>query len=109
MTALEVIEYRTADGTLPFARWIERLADARARVRILARIDRMRAGLRGDWRSVGDGVFELRVDVGPGYRIYCGQDGATVVLLLCGGDKRSQSRDIEVSHAYWKDYKERYR
>lgn len=78
MAMLEVIEYRTADGAVPFARWIERLADDRARARILARIDRMRAGLRGDWKSVGG-----------------------------GGDKRTQNRDIEVAHAYWKDHQER--
>lgn len=107
MTAVDVIEYRTADGTVPFARWLERLSDHRARAAILARIDRLKAGLRGDLKSVGAGVFELRVDVGPGYRVYCGLAGSTVVRLLCGGDKRTQSRDIEVSHDYWKDYQER--
>jgi putative addiction module killer protein len=75
--------------------------------RILARIDRLRLGLRGDWKSVGAGVFELRVDSGPGYRIYCAEDGATLVLLLCGGSKRSQQRDIEQAHENWKDYKAR--
>lgn len=55
------------------------------------------------------GVFELRVDVGPGYRIYVDQDGPTLLLLLCGGDKRTQAQDIEVAHDYWKDYKDRIR
>ncbi len=62
-------------------------------------------GLRGDWKSVGGGVCELRIDHGPGYRVYYGQDGNTLVLLLCGGAKRTQAKDIEKAYAYWKDYK----
>jgi len=73
--------------------------------RVVSRIDRLQAGLRGDWKTVGAGVFELRIDSGPGYRVYFGQDGATLVLLLCASDKRSQADDIETAHAYWKDYK----
>jgi putative addiction module killer protein len=61
----------------------------------------------GDWRSVGDGVCELRIDYGPGYRVYYGQDGEALILLLCGGDKRTQAKDIEKAHGYWKDYKAR--
>lgn len=72
-----------------------------------ARIERLRAGNRGDWKSLGGGVFELRVDIGPGYRTYCGQDGKTLVLLLCASDKRTQTRDIKRAHDYWKDYKAR--
>ena len=71
------------------------------------RHDRLQAGLRGDWTAVGHGVFELRVDRGPGYRVYCGQDGETLVLLLCGGDKRTQRQDIEAAHECWQDYKNR--
>ena len=63
----------------------------------------MQAGLRGDWKAVGRGVFELRIDHGPGYRVKCWQDGNAMVLL-CGGDKRSQKRDIEAAHGYWQDY-----
>ncbi|HRQ64634.1 MAG TPA: type II toxin-antitoxin system RelE/ParE family toxin [Xanthomonadaceae bacterium] len=109
MTVIEVREYETADGRRPFAEWTRSLRDARARQSVLARIVRMQAGNRGDWKPVGAGVFELRVDVGPGYRVYCGQDGDALVLLLCGGDKRTQVRNIEVAHAYWKDYKTRAR
>jgi putative addiction module killer protein len=109
MLTFEVREYRTAGGSAPFARWLDRLRDKQARVRILARIDRIQAGLRGDWRPVGSSVFELRIDYGPGYRVYCGQDGAALVLLLCGGDKRTQQRDIEVAHGYWQDYQDRTR
>lgn len=107
MAIIEIREYQTADGYSPFADWLGHLCDVRARRRIVARLDRMQAGNRGDWKAVGAGVFELRIDSGPGYRVYCGQDGATLVLLLCGGEKRTQQRDIEVAHAYWKDYKTR--
>ena len=64
---------------------------------------------RKPWRleTVGGGVFELRIDTGPGYRVYCGQDGATLVLLLCAGDKRTQTKDVEHVHDYWKDYQAR--
>ena len=97
MTAVDVHEYRTADGAVPFARWLERLGDDRARAAILARIDRLKAGLRGDWKPVGAGVFELRVDVGPGYRVYCAHAGSTIVILLCGGDKSTQTKDIKTA------------
>jgi putative addiction module killer protein len=107
MSLLEIRQYRTACGRLPFDEWLVRLRDRQARARIAARIDRMRTGLRGDWKSVGAGVLEMRLDYGPGYRIYFAQDGAALVLLLCGGDKRSQQRDIEVAHGYWKDYQAR--
>lgn len=107
MTIIEVRQYQTADGHSPFADWLRHKCDGHLRRRIVARLDRMQAGNRGDWKAVGAGVFELRIDSGPGYRVYCGQDGATLVLLLCGGDKRTQKRDIEVAHACWKDYKAR--
>lgn len=67
----------------------------------------MRAGLFGDWRSVREGVREIRIDHGPSYRVYFAQDGDSLILLLCGGDKRTQAMDIEKAHDYWKDYKTR--
>jgi putative addiction module killer protein len=63
----------------------------------------------GNWKNVGGGVCELRIDHGPGYRVYYGQEGETLILLLCGGTKRTQAKDIEKAHAYWKDYKARSR
>jgi putative addiction module killer protein len=87
--------------------WLGALHDRRANQAIAARILRIRAGNRGGWKSVGAGVFELRIDAGPGYRVYCGQDGATLVLLLCAGDKRTQTKDIEHARGCWKDYQAR--
>ena len=107
MPIIEVRQYQTADGRTPFVEWLHTLRDRRANQAIAARILRMQAGNRGDWKPVGAGVFELRIDVGPGYRVYCGQDGATLVLLLCAGDKRTQPKDIEHARDYWKDYQTR--
>ena len=77
--------------------------------RIEARLILLEAGNLGDYRSVGKGVFELRVHIGAGYRIYFGEVDNTVVLLLCGGDKSSQQRDIERAKMYWQDYKDSQR
>jgi putative addiction module killer protein len=77
-----------------YVRWIERLSDGRARARIEARIFRLSLGNPGDVRPVGEGVSELRIDFGPGYRVYFAQQGKAVVILLCGGDKRTQKKDI---------------
>ena len=107
MTTVEVRQYQTADGRSPFAEWLAGLRDRRALQAILARIVRMQAGNRGDWKALGAGLFELRIDTGPGYRVYCGQDDAALVLLLCAGDKRTQSKDIEHARDYWKDYQGR--
>jgi putative addiction module killer protein len=107
MAAVEVRRYQTGEGRVPLSEWLDGLRDGRARARIVARMDRLSVGLLGDWRSVGDGVCELRIDYGPGYRVYYGQDGEALILLLCGGDKRTQAKDIEKAHGYWKDYKAR--
>lgn len=101
----DLVEYLTADGRSPFAEWLERLGDVRARAIIRERLNRVRLGNLGDSRAVGEGVMELRVDFGPGYRVYFGDDGATVVVLLCGGDKSSQAADILRAHQYWADYR----
>ena len=80
-----------------FARWFAGLRDRMARQRIQARIDRLEIGNPGDVRSVGAGVSEMRIDYGPGYRVYFVQHGATLVILLAGGDKRTQDRDIALA------------
>lgn len=80
-----------------FAKWIDGLSDIRARARILVRIERLSAGNPGDVKSVGEGVSELRIDYGPGYRVYYKRIGQTVVILLAGGDKRNQTKDIKTA------------
>ena len=102
---IEIRQYQTADRHIPFADWLTALRDPRANQAIAARIARMQSGNRGDWKALGAGVFELRIDTGPGYRVYCGQDGEMLILLLCAGDKRSQSKDIQRARDYWNDYK----
>ena len=107
MAIIEVRRYQAPDGPIPVDDWLDGLRDRAARQRIVARLDRLSENLRGDWKSVGGGVYELRVDYGPGYRVYYAQDGATLILLLCGGAKRTQDKDIEKAHAFWKDHKAR--
>ncbi|BFM06243.1 type II toxin-antitoxin system RelE/ParE family toxin [Halioxenophilus aromaticivorans] len=77
-----------------FAGWIDQIKDSKAKARILVRIDRLRFGHFGDVKSEGDNVRELRIFYGPGYRVYFTQQGSEIVILLCGGDKSSQKRDI---------------
>lgn len=100
----EIRHYVTSDGVDVFEAWLDGLADAKAIARIIARIDRVRAGNLGDCKPVGEGVWELRVDYGPGYRVYYALAGRRVVLLLCGGDKRRQTSDIRRSIEMWTDY-----
>lgn len=83
--------------TAQFDRWFSDLRDARGKVAILRRMDRLRSGHLGDIRSVGIGVSEIRLDIGPGYRVYFTRRGDVVILLLCGGDKVSQQRDIKLA------------
>ena len=80
-----------------FARWIDELKDVRARARVLARIERLAAGNPGDVAPVGEGVSELRIDYGPGYRVYFKQTGRELIVLLAGGDKSSQAKDIKTA------------
>jgi putative addiction module killer protein len=99
--------YVAGNGKVPFSRWLNSLRDTRARAVIRVRLNRIRLGSFGDCKSVGDGVMELRIDYGPGYRVYFGQVDQRIVLLLCGGDKSFQGRDIAKARAYWADYRRR--
>jgi putative addiction module killer protein len=102
----QVEYYLTKDGRCPFREWFDSLRDNAARAQVDKRIGRLRLGSLGDWDDVGNGVIELRFKgVGPGYRIYCGQDGPALVILLCGGVKRGQQNDINRAREYWRDYK----
>jgi len=101
----QVENYVRPDGRCPFDDWMDSLRDQRARGKIHTRIARVRLGNLGECKPVGDGVLELIIDYGPGYRIYFGQVGPKLVILLCGGDKSSQSEDIRKAIEYWEDYK----
>ena len=103
----EVLVYARSDGREPFTQWLRGLRDGQTRNRIRQRIARVRLGNFGDARSVGEGVHELRVQFGPGFRVYFGREDDAVVILLCGGDKSTQARDIERAHDYWRDYRSR--
>ena len=85
----------------------EERSQLRARAKIRARLDRVEEGNLGDYKSVGEGVFELRIDYGSGYRIYFGQEGSRIIILLCGGDKSTQAQDIRKAQEYWEDYRSR--
>lgn len=100
---IEILLYRKARST-PFSDWLESLRDARAVGIVRARLNRIRLGNFGDSKSVGGGVEELRIDFGPGYRVYYGRRGSLTVVLLCGGDKRTQNRDILTAQKYWREF-----
>jgi putative addiction module killer protein len=98
--------YQDCNGREPFSDWIRTLT-VKDRARILARLDRVETGNMGDHKSVGENVHEFRFYFGSGYRIYYGEIDNTVVLLLCGGDKSSQKKDVKKAIGYWKDYMKR--
>jgi putative addiction module killer protein len=104
---MELRYYQTSDGRQPFSEWLAALEDREGRARIQTRLDIVQLGSFGDSRPVGEGVLELRVDWGPGYRVYFARVGHLVVLLLCGGDKRAQDEDIKDAKRYFNDFKRR--
>jgi putative addiction module killer protein len=103
----ELREYLGTDGRSPFGDWLRFLKDVQVRARVRVRLNRIRMGNFGDCKSVGEGVYELRLPFGPGYRVYFGKDGPSIVLLLCGGVKKGQGRDIRKAKEYWEDYRRR--
>ena len=105
---IEVLHYVSEDGADHFDRWF-RNQSSDARARIQARIDRVELGNFGDHKSVGEGVFELRIDFGPGYRVYYGRDGDKLVILLVGGTKKRQAHDIAAARNHWSAYKQEKR
>lgn len=104
---IEVRRYQRPDGEVPLTDWLAELRDARARAKLAIRFRRVSMGIFGDIKPVGEGVLELREDIGPGYRVYLGRHGATLVILLCGGDKSTQDADIKRAKEYWLDWKRR--
>jgi len=104
---IEIRHYISRTGKDVFDEWLSKLADARAQAKVAVRINRLAAGNFGDSKVLGQGLSELRIDWGPGYRVYYAMLGRACILLFCGGDKRTQSSDIERALRYLKDYKER--
>ena len=102
---MDVKYYITEDGRNPVKEWQNALSDSRTRAKIDARLTRLSYGSLGERKSVGDGVHELILDFGPGYRIYFAPHGNEIVVLLCAGTKKRQQRDIDLAKAYWADYK----
>ncbi|MES9883380.1 MAG: type II toxin-antitoxin system RelE/ParE family toxin [Sedimenticola sp.] len=101
---IEIRTYQNKQGSYPFEEWLNGVRDKRAVARIRTRITRLTMGNEGDWKPVGEGVRELRISEGKGYRVYYAWDGMKIVLLLCGGDKRSQVSDIDNAKVYWSEY-----
>jgi putative addiction module killer protein len=104
---IELLRYQREDGSEPFTEWLTTIRDKIAAARIRVRLRQVEAGNFGDCEAVGEGVIELRIHVGAGYRVYCGRHGKAVVLLLCGGDKNTQARDIKRAKELWSEWKQR--
>ncbi|SFO95863.1 putative addiction module killer protein [Variovorax sp. PDC80] len=108
MNAYSVEHYLTADEHRdPYLDWLQRLRDNQAKVSVIRRVARIELGNFGDHKFCRDGVWELRIDLGPGYRVYYALSGHRVVLLLCGGDKRTQETDIAKAVIHWQDWQRR--
>lgn len=103
---MEVKIYQNSSGDEPFITWLESLRDIATRLRISKRLRRIEENNLGDVEAVGDGIYELRMHFGPGYRIYFAYVGQEVILLLGGGDKSSQTKDIQKAKQFRKDYKQ---
>jgi putative addiction module killer protein len=109
MPEYQVLYYQSATNEQPFPEWLAGLKDVQARARIQTRLNRLALGNFGDCEPVGSGVLELRIDWGPGYRVYFARVGQVILLLLCGGDKTTQQKDINRAKACFEDYKLRTR
>ena len=96
--------YVKEDGKIPYDEWLHKLKDLKVKAKVAVRVDRAARGNFGSHRELQSGVFELKEDFGPGYRIYFGIDGDEIIVLLVGGDKGSQNRDISKAKEYWTDY-----
>lgn len=104
---MDVKHYVTRDGSDIIAKWLHELKDVQGKVAIIRRLNRIEHGNFGDSKFLRDGIHELRIDTGPGYRVYYGRVGSQVILLLCGGSKRTQDADIVRAVAYWRDWSDR--
>ena len=105
--ANQINEYIDEKGNSPYADWLSKIRDAKTKAKIMIRVDRMELGLFGDVKPIGDGLSELRIHYAAGYRVYYGKEGEQIYLLLCGGDKSSQQKDIKLAKRYWQEHKRR--
>ena len=105
MQNYEIREYVTPHGKNHFYSWLKSLRDSNDWARIRARLDRFVLAIYGDFKSLGNSIYELRFKFGPGYRIYFARSGKTIILLLCGGDKSSQKKDIKRAREYWNQFR----
>lgn len=105
---MDIEFYTTTTGVQPFVGWLERLRDKKAWLIIRKRLQQIKEGDHlGHYRGAGAGVLELKIDYGPGYRLYCGMANQKLIIMLCGGDKSAQQKDIEKAREYWNDWKSR--
>lgn len=100
----EIEYYVLSNGKSPFLEWYQSLKTEKIKAIVLKRLARVRLGNLGEYRFVGEGVYEFKIDFGPGYRIYFGQEGEKLILLLCAGEKSGQQKDIRRAIEYWEDY-----
>ena len=104
MAGFELRTYVDEDGRAPFETWVLEL-DGQAQAKVTIALSRLERGNMSNVEAVGEGVSELKLNWGPGYRVYFGQDGKTIIILLCGGTKKRQSRDIAAAKVWWANYK----
>ena len=100
---IKIEYYAKPNGKEPYTEWFDNLRDIKVKAKISVRIDRLRMGNFGNCEPVGGGISELKIDYGPGYRVYFGQIGNVIIIILCGGDKSTQKNDIKIAHEYWED------
>jgi putative addiction module killer protein len=100
----EIFFFETRDGRVPFREWMNLVKGQPVYEKVVARLERIEEGNFGEHRSVGEGVSELVINFGPGYRVYYGLDGADIVILLVGGSKATQQKDIDAAKQYWRQY-----
>jgi len=99
-------KYKRANGRIPYDEWFNSLRDTGVKARLLKRLDKVQLGNLGDWKYISDGVFELRENFNKGFRIYYGMEKRRMIILLCGGSKSTQVRDVRKAKQYWREFRE---
>jgi putative addiction module killer protein len=102
---IEINYYKDRNGNSPYKHWLERLKEGQASLFIILQVNKLGVGLSGDSQPIGIGLSELRIHYGPGYRVYYARESKSSILILCGGKKSSQKKDISAARGYWRDYR----